>query len=28
VLGYTAVVLGLVGGLLGGLVAVVLDRKR
>jgi hypothetical protein len=27
VLGYTAVVLGLVGGLLGGLVAVLLDRR-
>ena len=28
VLGYTALVLGLTGGLLGGLVAVLLDRRR
>ena len=28
VLGYTALVLGLVGGLLGGAVAVLLDRRR
>ena len=28
VLGYTALVLGLVGGLLGGVVAVLLDRRR